>query len=73
MWIDSDNVGHFKALQHKKIIEEELEDFGIRLNKKPPKIKIKNWKKVLSMSSKSSSKHIWRISLLCKKGDIKYL
>ncbi|ETO14115.1 developmentally regulated GTP-binding protein 1 [Reticulomyxa filosa] len=34
-----------KPLQHKKIIEEELEGFGIRLNKKPPKIKIKKLEK----------------------------
>ncbi|KRX10828.1 TGS-like protein [Pseudocohnilembus persalinus] len=31
-----------KALQHKVIIEKELEGFGIRLNKKPPQIEIKN-------------------------------
>lgn len=30
-----------KPLTHRKIIEYELEGFGIRLNKKPPKIKIK--------------------------------
>jgi ribosome-interacting GTPase 1 len=27
-----------KSLQHKRIIEKELEGFGIRLNKKAPKI-----------------------------------
>ncbi len=27
-----------KPLQHKKIIEHEMEGFGIRLNKKPPNI-----------------------------------
>jgi small GTP-binding protein len=30
-----------KPLTHRKIIEYELEGFGIRLNKKPPKIRIK--------------------------------
>jgi ribosome-interacting GTPase 1 len=30
-----------KPLTHKKIIERELEGFGIRLNKKPPEIIIK--------------------------------
>lgn len=30
-----------KPLTHKRIIERELEGFGIRLNKKPPAIKIK--------------------------------
>ena len=30
-----------KPMAHMKIIEQELEGFGIRLNKKPPKIKIK--------------------------------
>lgn len=27
-------------LKHKKIIEQEVEGFGLRLNKKPPKIEI---------------------------------
>jgi len=30
---------------HKTIIEAELEGFGIRLNKKPPAIRIKNKEK----------------------------
>jgi ribosome-interacting GTPase 1 len=30
-----------KPLTHKKIIERELEGFGIRLNKTPPKITFK--------------------------------
>lgn len=30
-----------KPLTHKKIIERELEGFGIRLNKKPPNIELK--------------------------------
>lgn len=29
-----------KPMEHKKIIENELEGFGIRLNKKPPKIRV---------------------------------
>jgi ribosome-interacting GTPase 1 len=34
-----------KPLIHKKIIERELEGFGIRLNKKPPNIEIKKKEK----------------------------
>ena len=30
-----------RPAMHKKIIENELEGFGIRLNKKPPKITIR--------------------------------
>ena len=30
-----------RPAMHKKIIEGELEGFGIRLNKKPPKISIR--------------------------------
>lgn len=30
-----------KPLQHKKILEYELEGFGIRLNKEPPNIKLR--------------------------------
>jgi small GTP-binding protein len=30
-----------KPLQHKRVLEQEMEGFGIRINKKPPKIKIK--------------------------------
>lgn len=34
-----------KPMTHKKIIERELEGFGIRLNKKPPAITIKRKEK----------------------------
>ena len=34
-----------KPLQHKRIIEKELEGFGIRLNKKPPNIVFKKKEK----------------------------
>ena len=34
-----------KPLTHKRIIERELEGFGIRLNKRPPDIKIKRKEK----------------------------
>jgi len=34
-----------KPLQHKKIIEKEVEGFGIRLNKKPPNITLKRKEK----------------------------
>ena len=30
-----------KPMTHKRIIERELEGFGIRLNKKPPEMSIK--------------------------------
>jgi len=33
-------------MKHKKIIENELEGFGIRLNKKPPNIEFKRKDKV---------------------------
>jgi hypothetical protein len=35
-----------KPLTHKKLIEHELEGFGIRLNKQPPKINFKKKDKV---------------------------
>jgi hypothetical protein len=35
-----------KPLTHKRIIERELEGFGIRLNKKPPNITFKKKEKV---------------------------
>lgn len=34
-----------KPLQHKKLLEYELEGFGIRLNKKPPEIIFKRKEK----------------------------
>ena len=34
-----------KPLEHKRIIERELEEFGIRLNKKPPNISFKKKEK----------------------------
>lgn len=34
-----------KPLIHKKIIEKELEGFGIRLNKKPPNMELKKKEK----------------------------
>jgi len=34
-----------KPLQHKRIIEKELEGFGIRLNKEPPNIVFKKKEK----------------------------
>lgn len=34
-----------KPMEHKRIIEEELEGFGIRLNKKPPKIRVEKVEK----------------------------
>lgn len=34
-----------RPAMHKIILERELEGFGIRLNKQPPKIQIKNQEK----------------------------
>jgi ribosome-interacting GTPase 1 len=42
-----------KPLQHKKIIQRELEGFGIRLNKQPPNIGFRRRKRVVSISKLS--------------------
>lgn len=54
-----------KPLQHKKLIEYELEGFGIRLNKNPPNIHFRRKDKGGINLTSTVSK-----SLLSENGDI---
>lgn len=65
-----------KPLGHKKILENELEGFGIRLNKKPPNISFRRKEKggVNLNMTVGSSKHsfIWRFSALLTRNTMIY-
>lgn len=62
-----------KPLTHKRLIEHELEGFGIRLNKTPPKITFKKKDKGgIAFSSNVKEPKVWehvgRALLLSKSG-----
>ena len=47
-----------KPLTDKRVIENELEGFGIRINKEPPNIKITKKDKAVSLSPRRNRSHI---------------
>ena len=56
-----------KPLQHKRIIEQELEGVGIRLNKKPPAITVKKKERGgLNLSTSCKLTHMDEVSATCR-------